>query len=236
MGCNLTLCASTTSPDCATGVCVWDGRTGFDAYCSQVCGDGPCPGGWTCLALSDGQGRACFADPAVCGNGILERGEVCDPGPGVGTPSSGCVAGCRSPLAGGSVSFAWDGSPTEVIGTSADGTVTSHVGGGIVELSFVGSDLQLGVRIAEADLAGPLPRTVRGRVTATYPLASWCFSNPAGNTLAPVITVETWEAGTHLVGSFDGEVTYGRCCDFCVDPEITAHRITASRFDVYLQE
>src|SRR5688500_5774054 len=89
MGCHLTLCADTASTACSAGVCVWDGRTGADAYCSQPCGEAACPAGWACLAADDGSGAYCFAEAAVCGNAVRERGEVCDPGPTTGQPESG---------------------------------------------------------------------------------------------------------------------------------------------------
>lgn len=79
MGCNLELCADLDS-DCLGGACVFDGRSGIDAYCSQRCDDGECPAGYSCLEADDDTGRFCFTDPAVCGDGAQQRGEACDDG------------------------------------------------------------------------------------------------------------------------------------------------------------
>ena len=77
MGCNLELCVDLQS-DC-TAACAFDGRRGIDAYCTQPCTD-TCPAGYTCLTADDDTGNFCFANPAVCGNGAVERGEACDDG------------------------------------------------------------------------------------------------------------------------------------------------------------
>jgi hypothetical protein len=235
MGCNLTLCVITTSDECSNGICAWDGRDGFDSYCSQACDDGLCPPGWTCMPPSDGEGAFCFADPAVCGNGVVERGELCDPGLDVGTPESGCAADCLATIGGGNVTFELDGAPIALEGTSEDGAVTSRIEYGFVDLWFVVLDLQLTLRLTEADLVAPFPRTVQGSVDLAYTFDSWCFANPAGNSLGPVITVESWEDGYHLVGSFDGAASYQRCCSVCLDPEVTSHSITDSHFDVFVE-
>lgn len=78
MGCNLELCVDTDS-DCESGACVYDGRTGIVAYCSQPC-DGVCPAGYDCLEADDDTGFYCFTQPAVCGDGAQQYGEACDDG------------------------------------------------------------------------------------------------------------------------------------------------------------
>jgi hypothetical protein len=186
---------------------------------------------------TDDPGQYCFANPAVCGNEIVERGEVCDPGATVGTPQSGCAANCLSTIGGGSVSLKWDGGLIEIEGTSADGAVSSRIGNGFVDVTFsVPQELQISLRANENDLVGPFPKTVQGHVSVTYLFESWCFDNPFGNSLAPVIEVDVWEDGYHLVGSFDGTMGYQRCCSFCTDPEDTSHVITDSHFDVFLEK
>ena len=105
MGCNLETCVDETSEDCESSLCLYDGRTGIDSYCTQSC-DGECPAGWTCLTPEDGTGDVCMANPAECGNGIVEKGEACDDG----NTQDGdlCSANCSevtTPPSSGSFSF-----------------------------------------------------------------------------------------------------------------------------------
>lgn len=237
MGCNLDLCVSTTSAGCENQTCVWDGRgDGFgDAYCSQSCEDAGCPEAYTCLAAEDGTGRFCFADPAVCGNGVRERGEVCDAGASNGTPASGCAADCAQTLGGGTATFTLDGAPIHLEGTSTDGDrVSSSISGGFVSVAFNGGDLSLGFRVREADLVGPFPKVVLGSLSLTYVFERWCFNNPVSG-LGMVITIDEWADGYHLVGSFDGTATYTRCSTTAPDPSVTSHAIGASSFDVFIE-
>ncbi len=238
MGCNLTTCVSRTSTSCENGICIWDGRTGLDSYCSQACDNGLCPPGWDCLESDDGEGSFCFARPADCGNGILERGELCDPGPSVGTPESGCASNCFETITGGSVSLKWDGSPIEFSGTSAEGKVdaTANDTTGFVNVAYWMSDLSIGITVAIEDLEGPFPRIANGRISATATLQSWCFLNPGPSVTADVVLVEAWEDGYHLSGSFDGTVSYSRCCSSCVDPATETHQISDSHFEAFLAQ
>lgn len=238
MGCNLDTCVSTTSSECETQACVWDGRgAGFGAaYCSQPCDTTGCPEAYTCLAAEDGSGRFCFADPKVCGDGVKQRGEVCDAGASTGTPASGCAAGCTSTLGGGTASFTLDGTPIQLEGTTTDGDrFSSRIASGFVDFWFNTGDLDLSVRVREADLVGPFPKVVQGRLSLTYVFEAWCFHNPTSNGLGMVITIDQWADGYHLAGSFDGTVTYSRCTTSRPDPTVTTHAIGASAFDVFIE-
>lgn len=79
MGCNLETCVDSESEDCESNLCLYDGRFRIDTYCTQPC-DGACPEGYTCASPEDGSEDVCFADPAVCGDGVVQRGEACDDG------------------------------------------------------------------------------------------------------------------------------------------------------------
>jgi hypothetical protein len=237
MGCNLDLCVSTTSPECENQTCVWDGRgAGIgDAYCSQSCEDTGCPATYSCLAAEDGTGTFCFADPAVCGDGVRQRGEACDAGAANGTPASGCAADCQHTIGGGSASFTLDGTPIHLEGTSTDGTLSAHIVNGTIFVSFNATDLRLGLSVWEADLVGPFPKRVLGRVSLTYLFQSWCYKNPEDG-LGMVLTIDQWTDGYHLVGSFDGTADYVRCTSVHPDPTDTSLAITASSFDVFLEQ
>jgi hypothetical protein len=60
----------------------------FDS-CDPDLGDADCRAAYECVALRDGSGLGlCFPEP-VCGNGVVERGEECEP-PGVGNCDGSC--------------------------------------------------------------------------------------------------------------------------------------------------
>ena len=54
--------------------------------------------------------------------------------------------------------------------------------------------------------------------------------------VAMVLTIDQWTDGYHLVGSFDGTATYVRCTTVHPDPTDTSLAITASSFDVFLEQ
>jgi cysteine-rich repeat protein len=119
-GCNLDTCVIEPSDSCDSTLCLFDGRTGVDAYCTQECVDGECPPGYSCMGTEDDWGDVCFANDDVCGNGIVERGEICDDG----NTDDGdlCSANCRevtTPPSSGSFTFGPPGEPrtTELNGT-----------------------------------------------------------------------------------------------------------------------
>jgi hypothetical protein len=236
MGCNLTLCVSTTSDSCENRFCVWDGRFGFDSYCSEPCEEGTCPAGWQCLVADDGEGSFCFANPAECGNGIVERGETCDPGPDTGSPQSGCSSDCDETISGGSVSYEWDGTPRQLSGTSEDGSVHANVDDPFVNISFSSAySYSLDLRIRLDDLQGPFPKAVSSHVSFSYYQPTACFHNPGLGQYEDVVVIEEWDPGVRISGSFDGVFDYVRCCSFCTDPELRQHTVSGSHFDVVLK-
>lgn len=97
-------CAAGTTPGkralfssgtCASGFCLVDATNGLDAYCSADCGKVRCPAAYRCEPIDDGdQGakKACVADPPVCGDAIVQRGEACDDGNTAGNDE--CAADC----------------------------------------------------------------------------------------------------------------------------------------------
>lgn len=88
------VCAN-SSTTCEHGYCLFDGRGDqFDSYCTMDCSTTGCPAGYHCEDVPFDLDRACVADPAVCGDGVLERGEACDDG---NTASDdGCRGDCES--------------------------------------------------------------------------------------------------------------------------------------------
>lgn len=88
------LCANADAT-CEQGFCLFDGREGTsDSYCTVDCSMVACPAGYHCEDVAFQIQRACVADVAVCGNGVVERGETCDDG---NTASEdGCRADCRA--------------------------------------------------------------------------------------------------------------------------------------------
>jgi cysteine-rich repeat protein len=84
------VCAN-ASTSCEHGYCLFDGRGDtFDSYCTKDCSVTGCPSGYHCEDVPFALDRACVADPAVCGNHVVERGEVCDDG------NTGSDDGCRA--------------------------------------------------------------------------------------------------------------------------------------------
>ncbi|HEY4178882.1 MAG TPA: hypothetical protein VGM90_18675 [Kofleriaceae bacterium] len=236
MGCNLDTCVDTTSSDCENHTCVWDGRGDSfgDAYCSQSCESAGCPTGYACLPAEDGTGKFCFADPAVCGDGVVQRGEVCDAGATNGMASSGCSADCKRTISGGRVAFKYDGGPIAIDSSNTEDAVSGRTVGTYVEVyAAVPSQISLGIRLSTADLTGPFPKKVQSYVDFTDLYDSWCFSNPASG-FAMIVTV-TQATANHVVGTFDTTLSYQRCTSFGSDPAVNTRAITESAFDVFLQ-
>ncbi len=86
-GCNPDeVCAIFVGDRCPLEYCLID-TTGdlldLDPYCTSVCEPGECPAGYECqevFSSSAGVDRACVAEPAVCGDAVVQRGEACDDG------------------------------------------------------------------------------------------------------------------------------------------------------------
>lgn len=90
---------SVSNTDCP--LCLVDPDHVRLTYCTQDCTAQPCPVGWSCEAIKafgqDDVERACVADAAVCGDGTVQLGEVCDgddPQLGRCDACSGYVAAC----------------------------------------------------------------------------------------------------------------------------------------------
>lgn len=72
-----------------------DARSGIKAYCTAECSrEKACPAGYTCEAetLQGGKYSVCTQDAAVCGDGVIQHGEVCDDGNVDGDDA--CAADC----------------------------------------------------------------------------------------------------------------------------------------------
>lgn len=234
MGCNLDTCVDTAATDCESHACVWDGRGDDfgDAYCSQPCDSAGCPTGYACLSAEDGAGTFCFADPAVCGDGVVQRDEVCDAGSTNGMASSGCSADCKHAISGGRTTFKYDGSPVAIDSALGD-SVTGSTSGAFTQLYFARPyDLSIGFRLSVADLTGPFPKKVQSSASLTDLADSWCFLNPSSG-LGMIVTI-TQASGNHVVGSFDTTLGYQRCTSFGSDPTTTTRTISESSFDVFL--
>lgn len=67
---------------CATDLCLVDPASELINYCTIDCTSRSCPAGWRCEEVKafghDDVTRACVAEPATCGDGITQLGEVCD--------------------------------------------------------------------------------------------------------------------------------------------------------------
>ena len=70
------------SDGCDNDLCLVDPSHPQITYCTVDCTSVPCPSGWRCEAIvSFGDRaveRACVAEPASCGDGAVQLGEVCD--------------------------------------------------------------------------------------------------------------------------------------------------------------
>lgn len=89
------MCAN-QSDDCDTGYCLFDSRDddNWQSYCTVDCTQTPCPEAYSCLDIAFSLERACVADPAVCGDDIVQIGEQCDDG---NTASDdGCRGDCQA--------------------------------------------------------------------------------------------------------------------------------------------
>lgn len=100
VGCSASVCAFGGEFDCADAVCLLDATGGWlEAYCTRPCVDGEdCPEDFECVQAQEtwdgaAPGRYCKRWRAVCGNGALEDGEVCDDGNT--DDGDGCSADCQ---------------------------------------------------------------------------------------------------------------------------------------------
>ncbi|MFT6161966.1 MAG: cysteine-rich repeat protein [Myxococcota bacterium] len=138
-GCNLDTCVLEPSDSCDSTLCLFDGRTGIDAYCTQECIGSECPPGYTCMTTEDEWGDVCFANPRECGNGIVERGEICDDGnTDDGDLCSGNCNEVTTPPSSGSFSFGPPGEPrtTELNGTEPTVFAYRSERDGIVDITL----------------------------------------------------------------------------------------------------
>jgi hypothetical protein len=89
-GCDLGAAATSCLPYGGDGYCLDVGDTGSPyGMCFDRCAaPADCRNGYACEDLGGGLGGLCFPLP-VCGNGVVERGEECEP-PNVGSCSATC--------------------------------------------------------------------------------------------------------------------------------------------------
>lgn len=84
-----------SSPDCSNDLCLIDPGHPQITYCTVDCTDRPCPGGWRCEDIVSFGDRAvergCIAEPAECGDDVVELGETCDGD----TPEGGRCVDCQ---------------------------------------------------------------------------------------------------------------------------------------------
>lgn len=80
-------------------VCI---SSGLGGTCGQECAGG-CPIGFRCEAAPGGGLSVCIEEPAVCGDGRLQRLEECDAGERNGTPGTMCQSDCTVPPPPGEV-------------------------------------------------------------------------------------------------------------------------------------
>lgn len=79
-------CALPSADSCGGGWCLVDIKTtgSLRQYCTVDCATTACPAGFHCGEMDvigvDGIQRGCVADPAKCGDGVRQLGEVCEPG------------------------------------------------------------------------------------------------------------------------------------------------------------
>lgn len=98
VGCGGDLCGIRIPDQCPRKLCLVDVRGGLssmETYCTAECSAGACPPGWDCVDMSIASDvrRACVAQPRVCGDGIVQRGEGCDDGNV--EADDGCSAACE---------------------------------------------------------------------------------------------------------------------------------------------
>ncbi len=110
VGCSASVCAFGGEFDCADAVCLLDATGGWlETYCTRPCADaGDCPEDFECVQAQEtwdgaAPGRYCKRWRAVCGNGALEEGEVCDDGNT--DDGDGCSADCQHTEACGNERF-----------------------------------------------------------------------------------------------------------------------------------
>ena len=94
-GCGGTNVCTVESTECETGACLFDSRGAtWQSYCTMGCSSAACPVGYHCEDVAFILQRACVADPAVCGDNVLQRGEACDDGNNI--DNDGCKGDCSA--------------------------------------------------------------------------------------------------------------------------------------------
>lgn len=227
MGCNLELCVDTDS-DCESGACVYDGRLGIVAYCSQPC-DGVCPAGYDCLEADDDTGFYCFTQPAVCGDGAQQYGEACDDGNTVGRDY--CAPDCSAVTTIPSWGRFQYGQPgfDQNIQEGDEPVVYGYV-------SFLGDRQRLvlgtstsieSVGIEIADITGLAPQSG----LSTTMTAAFYPCNFNGTTLNGLTITEFDPEQQHIVGEFQTEIACWANCFDCGGDGST--RTFVGSFDIH---
>ena len=85
-----------SSPDCDNDLCLIDPGHDQITYCTVDCTDADCPAGWRCEDIQSFGDRdvlrGCVAEPAACGDGVVQLGELCDGD----TPEDGRCVDCSA--------------------------------------------------------------------------------------------------------------------------------------------
>lgn len=210
MGCNLETCVDSESEDCESSLCLYDGRFRIDTYCTQPC-DAVCPEGYTCATPEDGSDDVCFADPAVCGDGIVQRGEACDDG----NTDDGdfCAGDCSEetvPPSGGTLTFGIAGStPRTLEGTepAVYAYRSERDDRRYLRVGWTQGNDFFNIELSDIDNA-EVPGPVFANVNALFGVCNWVGAGE-------VTTLDSYDqAGETATGTYSVEIScFANCFD-----------------------
>jgi len=245
VGCSASVCAFGGEFDCTDAVCLLDATTGWiETYCTHPCDTvEDCPEDFECIQAQEtwdgaAPGRYCKRWRAVCGNGLLEEGEVCDDGNT--DDGDGCSADCLHEESCGNARFepgedCEDGAPGEWLACS--GTcgillpepgrmplgiaVQSPLVAAVGPRSFVTVGYDDGSLSGEYEPTVPTARTTDGGQTwtpGTIASSDWAVVRPAAIAVdgQRVVVGFAWASGLRLAESVNGGVSWSPAGDVTV--------------------